>query len=1060
VKKTLSYADALRILGGEDGSSLGELGEALTKGTLSALGVPDVLGLHDRLIRHGQNAITGIREKLTGVSRWDRTERVAAADLILRITAFFDALAELLEQHHCPFTLRDLRFTRDEQYRLFSDVLRGIEQDTPTLPPTSGGPELATPYRKAAGVLLLFLRGLEVWDRLDDAERTRVTETLEELPSRACRRHIELYRKLAADVPEFGVWANFSAHEKTQEQITEISTGLDELAQILQKLTTSRSRRRLTELENLYQAILDKPILDASEAPNGVVLPSVRDAYLDLGGLLRFTDENATPSSEAWWHEATRYDNLQPLLASLLTQRECLLRPIVLLGHPGAGKSQLTRMLAARLPLGNFLPLRVELRSVPADAPIHTQIDEGISATLHARTSWRDLADEAQDALPVVILDGFDELLQATGVNRSDYLEQVQRFQEHQADLGRPVAVIVTSRTVVAERTRFPFGIPVIRLEPFTDAQIAHLTDVWNRANTAALAEQGLHPITADSLLRYRDLAEQPLLLFMLLIFDADANALQRETADLGRAGLYEKLLTSFAEREVRKHHPHLYGEELAQAVEDELRSLEVVAIAMFARHQQWVSAEQLEADLAALFPGAGVHAEETGLSGHITTSHQVLGRFFFVHEARAIQQGDTRSVYEFLHATFGEHLVARAVVNELARLVEDRAYYARRRAPLPENSDFLFYAFTSFAALAGRAAIVESAAELLAVKAADARERAAYRSLLVDMFREAPYPRPFPKRDYQPFKATITHRLAAYTANLVTLLVLIADEIDLSELFPDSGPPWLPWRELVGTWRSLPGDDWYGLLDTVRMRHLGHWGEDETPRALLCREQRTPVNVGECVGFELRVNASGRLEITNPYRLTVPYPNETSRMLRSVSLLMQGWSARLVLMVGPYLEHGGSTIGTWAMEEAVYSDPDEEEAEDAHLPIPVSWMPSSDILELRLGPCGVPETAASRLFRYQRILEWSLSRGFVLGRHEWAALRQAGEELAAIQDATTDPVFREVYQNLRVIIEAHLHRVEKVMPKRKLLEPVLETLRPHLNDPSVIDRILDLATS
>ena len=98
MKKTLSYTDALRILGGEDGSSLGELGEALTKGTLS---------------------------ELTGVSRWDRTERVAAADLILRITAFFDALAELLEQHHCPFTLRDLRFTRDEQYRLFSDVLRG-----------------------------------------------------------------------------------------------------------------------------------------------------------------------------------------------------------------------------------------------------------------------------------------------------------------------------------------------------------------------------------------------------------------------------------------------------------------------------------------------------------------------------------------------------------------------------------------------------------------------------------------------------------------------------------------------------------------------------------------------------------------------------------------------------------------------------------------------------------------------------------------------------------------------------------------------------------------------
>ena len=38
--------------------------------------------------------------------------------------------------------------------------------------------------------------------------------------------------------------------------------------------------------------------------------------------------------------------------------------------------------------------------------------------------TWPDLVAAAGDALPVVMLDGFDELLQATGVSQSDYLEK------------------------------------------------------------------------------------------------------------------------------------------------------------------------------------------------------------------------------------------------------------------------------------------------------------------------------------------------------------------------------------------------------------------------------------------------------------------------------------------------------------------------------------------------------------------------------------------------------------------------------------------------------------
>ena len=82
------------------------------------------------------------------------------------------------------------------------------------------------------------------------------------------------------------------------------------------------------------------------------------------------------------------------------------------------------------------------------------------------------------------MLDGFDELLQATGVSQSDYLEKIALFQEREAVHGHPVAVIVTSRSAVADRARMPPGGAVsVRLEPFSDQQVTQWLQVWNEAN-------------------------------------------------------------------------------------------------------------------------------------------------------------------------------------------------------------------------------------------------------------------------------------------------------------------------------------------------------------------------------------------------------------------------------------------------------------------------------------------------------------------------------------------------------------------------------------------------
>ena len=52
-----------------------------------------------------------------------------------------------------------------------------------------------------------------------------------------------------------------------------------------------------------------------------------------------------------------------------------------------------------------------------------------------------------------------------------------------------------------------------------------------------------MRPLPPDVALSYPELAEQPLLLLMLALYDADANALQRRSAELGRTELYGRLL-------------------------------------------------------------------------------------------------------------------------------------------------------------------------------------------------------------------------------------------------------------------------------------------------------------------------------------------------------------------------------------------------------------------------------------------------------------------------------------------------------------------------------------
>ena len=112
-----------------------------------------------------------------------------------------------------------------------------------------------------------------------------------------------------------------------------------------------------------------------------------------------------------------------------------------------------------------------------------------------------------------MLLDGFDELLQTTGVSQSDYLIRVARFQQREADQGRPVVALVTSRIAVADRARYPDGAMALRLEPFRPEQRAGWLERWNQLNAAYLASRGLSPLPDPIAARH---ARKILLVFCL----------------------------------------------------------------------------------------------------------------------------------------------------------------------------------------------------------------------------------------------------------------------------------------------------------------------------------------------------------------------------------------------------------------------------------------------------------------------------------------------------------------------------------------------------------------
>ncbi|MFD0638206.1 hypothetical protein [Catenulispora yoronensis] len=801
----MSYAYALELLGEKENRIVAFLGK-VAGGALLATGGIDLLEARTEVVELGNRVLRSLGERLRGTNRVTRRERIYAAHAVVVVTAFFEALDAvgdrlgivpvpgLNAQQQMVLVMGGT--TTELNQESFVKHLARTDLVTPYVIDES---PIVDFYAALAESIAAHLTGLAAWDHLDETEQERlITLVRTEVPELATAEYEAQLRSLAGVSTEFRVWLTFRGQREVLDGVLSGLAGLEDLLTSVRDAVGPDSHNALTRA---YRAALEKPIAPSGQDDDDIRIPSLADGYIDHR--FRFTYCSGVVGSEEWWREQPVSDDLVRVLAGHLVSPKAFSCPLLILGQPGSGKSVLTKVLAARLPQEGFLPVRVELRQVDADADLQDQIEAAIRLTTSETVKWPRFVDAAPDAVPVVLLDGFDELLQATGVTRTDFLHNVVRFQEREADQGRPVAVVVTSRTAVADRASLPGTTPVLRLEPFDEDQVAAWLRVWNAINGDTFAVRTWRPIPSDCVLRYPELAEQPLLLLMLALYDvATENGLASLTS-LDPIDVYERLFHEFCRRELSKSGD---TSDMSARIELELERLAIVAFAMFNRRSQWAAEAELTEDLLALKLDSAPSSR--GLRAPLSAGEQAVGKFFFIHNTMATQGTRISRTYEFLHSTFSEFLIARHVAKELVRMTSG----ASRRTV----DDAMLHALLSFECLASRDAVVSFLWMLLGRESTN--QRAVIAEALVILHADALMERTETiYAAYTPRRADVVERHAAWSANLVLLATLAGGELRATRLFGDGKDAIEEWRRHAALWRAmLSSGGWDGLVDSL----------------------------------------------------------------------------------------------------------------------------------------------------------------------------------------------------------------------------------------------------
>lgn len=429
----------------------------------------------------------------------------------------------------------------------------------------------------------------------------------------------------------------------------------------LSELSVLYKEEKLANIEAHHNQIrhkLEERLVD-NEDIEGIVYPKNKEIFVPQSFKVisyQRTKHQKQFLLDSFWdrEEPTKGEDVGKFIMNELYYPENSFKPIIILGNPGAGKSMLSSILAARLCESNeFVPFFIRLREVVlSDTNPKNHINDGIKHSIEGNieVDWISWAKEFKTRIPVIVLDGFDELLRASQAEINNYVTRISGLLENAyRDYGIAARVILTSRLTVMQDVEIPNETTIIRLDSFDDKRQNQWIEQWNSfQNKADFAK---FKLTNNNSIK--ELAKEPLLLFMLAVYDFENSDLQNDVdqQDFNQSKLYDKLFNKFTIRQLDKESE--YGG-LSPSKKEKLAKkfrlrLGAISTLMFLNDIDYKETQKLSDELNAF-----------GVGGEDAQPNLIFKGFFFIHKDKSTgMAGQQLYTFEFIHKSFGEFLTA-----------------------------------------------------------------------------------------------------------------------------------------------------------------------------------------------------------------------------------------------------------------------------------------------------------------------------------------------------------------------------------------------------------------
>lgn len=421
------------------------------------------------------------------------------------------------------------------------------------------------------------------------------------------------------------------------------------------KVLTGKTIENINAHQNDIKRELNKPLSDNTDVEQ-IIYPLNKDIYIaqsfEAITYKKKEHRKGFLTADSLGDKAEKGENIGNYLLKTLVDPNYATKPIILLGNPGAGKSMLSKMFAGLLcDTNDFIPFLVKLRSVASSsASISEHINKGLANSIEntSDVNWLEWAKEFKNRIPVIIMDGFDELMQTSNRELNGYVDAIREFQEKAINSGVCARIILTSRITVMQDVSIPEGSKLIKLDSFDINRRELWIEKWNNSQ-----QKENYKFAIPKNEKIELLAKEPLLMFMLAVYDFENGDLQNMAHDknFNQSKLYDSLLERFINRQLVKKDAFRNATKPQKEKEEEIFRLRLgmIALMMFMNDTTSRDTQKLTEEIEAF-----------GLNKSSMQTENILGGFFFIHENKSTTESDAEKFnYEFLHKTFGEFLAA-----------------------------------------------------------------------------------------------------------------------------------------------------------------------------------------------------------------------------------------------------------------------------------------------------------------------------------------------------------------------------------------------------------------